>query len=73
MWHDTSRQRFLRTKYVSIPLSQTGEICLNILKKEWSPAWSLQVAGSPKADAFKQSLELRRRQQEQQEQHQQQV
>lgn len=22
---------------------QTGEICLNILKKEWSPAWSLQV------------------------------
>lgn len=24
-------------------MSQTGEICLNILKKEWSPAWSLQV------------------------------
>ena len=22
----------------------TGEICLNILKKEWSPAWGLQAA-----------------------------
>lgn len=27
------------------PPQQTGEICLNILKKEWSPAWSLQVDG----------------------------
>jgi peroxin-4 len=30
-----------------VPLShhpQSGEICLDILKKEWSPAWNLQSA-----------------------------
>lgn len=30
----------LRIKHVM----QTGEICLDILKTEWSPAWSLQAA-----------------------------
>ena len=27
-----------------LKIIKTGEICLDILKKEWSPAWSIQSA-----------------------------